>query len=360
MIQQEDTELPEELFSEEEVLPTEEIVLVNDTVPNRLDKFLLERLPGKTRAYVQKLIKGGHVKLGSGKQAKPSTKVVRGETVRVRIPRLSESTIRPKYVPFEVLYEDEDIVALNKPPGIAVHPSPGLSETTLVHGLLWRLKNLSRLAGHDRPGIVHRLDRDTSGVMIVAKNDAVHHRLSLKFKAREMHKAYVAICQIDEPLEAGVVDMPIGRSLRNRRKMAIRYDSGRPAITEYRIREVLGPFAIVDAFPRSGRTHQIRVHLSFMGMPIVCDQLYGTQKAVYLSGLLGKSKEPDEEPLLARQALHSRSLCFAHPRTGKVVRLEATLPEDMLRFIGHLRRLFPSQKPESYLPTERGVSRFEL
>jgi len=340
----------DELLPENETLPAEEIVLTNDTVPNRLDKFLLERLPGKTRAYVQKLIKGGHVTLSGGRQAKPATKIARGEQVVVRIPRASESSIQARFVPFEVLYEDQDIVALNKPAGIAVHPSPGLNETTLVHGLVWRLKNLSHLAGQDRPGIVHRLDRDTSGVMIVAKNDAIHHKLSLKFKAREMHKAYVAVCSINDPIQAGVVDVPIGRSLRNRRKMAIRYDSGRPAITEYRVREILGPYAIVDAFPRSGRTHQIRVHLSFMGLPILCDQLYGAQKAVYASGLRGKPKEPGEEPLLARQALHARSLSFTHPHTGRLLRFEAALPEDITRLIGHLRRVYPSYKPRSATP----------
>ncbi len=322
--------------------PVNQIILLNQGVPVRLDKFLYDRLPGKTRSYIQKLIRGGSVNCAHGRSLKPSTKIQPGETVVVRMPPPPPSTLEPQYVHFGIFYEDEDLVALNKPPGVAVHPAPGLTEPTLVHGLLWRLRLLSRLAGADRPGIVHRLDRDTSGVMIVAKNDMAHHQLSLKFKAREMHKSYTAICRIREPIEAGVIDVPIGRSLRNRKKMAVRYDGGRAAITEYQVRQIFGSFALVDASPRSGRTHQIRVHLSFMGLPIVCDQLYGAEKRLFASSIRGKPRVAGEKPLLRRQALHARRLSFTHPRTGRRLRLEAALPEDMQRVIGILRRLCPA------------------
>jgi 23S rRNA pseudouridine1911/1915/1917 synthase len=182
-------------------------------------------------------------------------------------------------------------------------------------------------------------------VMVVAKNDMAHHRLAMKFKAREMRKAYVAVCYLQEPIEAGVIDAPIGRSFRHRKKMAIRYDGGRAAITEYEIREALGSFAVVDAYPRSGRTHQIRVHLSFMGLPIVCDQLYGRERALYETSVLCKARLPGEEPILERHALHARLLAFEHPRTGRPLIFESAPPADMEYLLGFLRRCFPSSRP---------------
>lgn len=320
---------------------THPITLVNDTLALRLDRFLYDRLPGKTRSYIQRLIRDGYVSVTSGRPLKPAAKVHPGETIQVRFPPPAPMTLEPRPVAFEVIYEDEDLVALNKPAGLAVHPAPGLTEATLAHGLLWRFRSLSGMAGDDRPGIVHRLDRDTSGVMIVAKNDTAHHRLSLKFKAREMHKTYVALCSLREPAAAGVIDLPIGRSLRDRKKMAIRYDGGRAAITEYAVRRIFGPFALVEAFPRSGRTHQIRVHLSFMGLPILCDQLYGREKYLLESTVRGTGRRQREDSILRRHALHARTLCFTHPRTDQPMRLEAALPEDMSRVLGILRRAYP-------------------
>ncbi len=239
-------------------------------------------------------------------------------------------------LPSEIIYEDEDMAAIVKPPGLTVHPSPGVNETTLVHGLLWRIRQLSGMGGWDRPGIVHRLDRDTSGVMVVAKNDSAHHKLSLMFKAREVHKTYVAVCTVREAFRSGVIEAPIGRNPRDRKAMSIRYDTGRAAITEYQVRHVFGRFAVVEAHPRSGRTHQIRVHLKFMGMPLLCDALYGYEKVVYPSTLLGLARPADERPLMHRQALHARRLCLTHPRTGMQMCFESALPPDMLGLIGFL------------------------
>ncbi len=319
---------------------SEPIVLVNDAAQVRLDHFLCDRLPGKTRAFVQRLVKDGFVVAADQRTLKPSSKIKTGETVRVRMPPPEPSDLTPRYAPFEIIYEDEDMAAIVKPPGLTVHPSPGVNETTLVHGLLWRIRQLSGMGGWDRPGIVHRLDRDTSGVMVVAKNDSAHHKLSLMFKAREVHKTYVAVCTVREAFRSGVIEAPIGRNPRDRKAMSIRYDTGRAAITEYQVRHVFGRFAVVEAHPRSGRTHQIRVHLKFMGMPLLCDALYGYEKVVYPSTLLGLARPADERPLMHRQALHARRLCLTHPRTGMQMCFEAALPPDMLGLIGFLRGAF--------------------
>ncbi len=316
------------------------ILLVNEAGQVRLDQFLCDRLPGKTRAFVQRLVRDGFVVADDGRRLKPSSKVKTGERVTVRIAPPPASDIEPRFAPFEIVYEDEDLAVIVKPPGLTVHPSPGTSETTLVHGLVWRMRRLSCMGGWDRPGIVHRLDRDTSGVMIVAKNDVAHHKLSLMFKAREIHKTYVAVCTVREAFREGVIEAPIGRNPRDRKAMSIRYDSGRAAITEYHVRHVFGRYAVVEAHPRSGRTHQIRVHLKFMGMPLLCDALYGYERVVYRSTLCGRAREPDEPPLLRRQALHAQRLRFIHPRTGVPLCVESALPPDMLGLIGFLRSTF--------------------
>jgi 23S rRNA pseudouridine1911/1915/1917 synthase len=240
-----------------------------------------------------------------------------------------------------VLYEDEHIAVINKPAGYMVHPVEGGDETTVVHGLVWRFPHLSWLAGDDRPGIVHRLDRDTSGIMLIAKHDSSHHTLTMKFKAREIHKRYAALCHMLEPVQGGLIDMPIGRSLRDRKKMAIQHETGRNAITEYRVVGNFGPYALVKAYPRSGRTHQIRVHLSFVGLPILCDRFYGREKSLSLSTLQGKHPRKNEKPLLARQALHAEALAFTHPETDMPMRFEASMPPDMLKALGVVRNCFP-------------------
>lgn len=321
--------------------PPPGFTIVNDAGTQRLDLFLYERLPGKTRSFLQKLIKDGRVALDAGETLRRSSyRVKPGQTVAVCLPPPPPSEIEPRFTPFKIVYEDEDLAAIVKPAGLTVHPSHDLRETTLVSGLLWCMKNLSGMAGADRPGIVHRLDRDTSGIMIVAKHDEAHHKLALMFKAHQMHKTYVAVCHVKDTARDGVIDAPIGRNMRHRKQMAVRYDLGRAAITEYQVREVFGPYAVVEAHPRSGRTHQIRVHLKFMGMPLVCDALYGREKALCASAIRGAPRTAGERPLIFRQALHAAQLRFTHPRTGAPLRLEAALPADMLRLIGFLRRTF--------------------
>lgn len=330
----------------EEHAEDQQLSFVCHAPSQRLDLFLQFHLPGKTRSFIQRLIRDGCVLLNGEAALKPSRKLKTGDQLRIELPRTPSFDVEPRYVPFSVVYEDDHLVVINKPPGVMVHPVSGGTETTLVHGLLYRIKDLSGMAGTDRPGIVHRLDRDTSGIMVVAKNDVAHHRLAVMFKARTMQKAYIAVCRLQEPVQGGVVDLPIGRSLRNRKKMAIRYDTGRSAITEYWVSEIFGSHALVNAYPRSGRTHQIRVHLSYMGLPIICDRYYSDAGRIYQSTLKGVQKLPNEKPVLARQALHARMLTFTHPVTGRRMCFEAALPADLCRLVGLLRRTFPVRKVE--------------
>ncbi len=313
---------------------------VNEGAGQRLDKFLQFRLPGKSRSFVQDLIKKGLVMIGGSAAKKASQTLQHRETVSLTVPSPIPTITQSRFVPFTVLYEDDHIAVINKPAGYMVHPVEGGDETTLVHGLLWRFKELSWMAGDDRPGIVHRLDRDTSGVMLVAKHDTVHYKLTMKFKAREIHKQYVALCTMKEPVQGGLIDMPIGRSLRNRKKMAIQYETGRHAITEYKVDEMFGRYAVVHAYPRSGRTHQIRVHLSFMGLPILADKLYGREKSIYANTLKGRKPGRNEKPVLERQALHACTLELEHPETGLPLHFEAEMPPDMQQVVGLLRRIY--------------------
>jgi len=308
----------------------EPLVFINRSVRTRLDRFLCEQMPGRSRAYVQRLIEKNLVAIPSGPgRLKPSTPVDRGAEVRVTLPVPEKSPLAPKDIPLSILHEDDDIVAIDKAPGIPVHPSPGYVSDTLVNALVHHFSRLSGIAGVDRPGVVHRLDRDTSGVMLIAKNDAAHQRLSLQFKARTVRKTYFAVSHAGlEPCQ-GSIDLPIGRSLRDRKRMAIRFEGGRSATTEYEVARAFRGFAAIRVRPRTGRTHQIRVHLHFLDMPIVCDGTYGRERVLYRSTLLGRPRAPDEPPIIARQALHAERIVFEHPRTGQPMEIAAPLPADI-------------------------------
>jgi 23S rRNA pseudouridine1911/1915/1917 synthase len=315
----------------------------------RLDLFLCEHLPGRSRAFIQKLIHEGNVFITSGvppaseaeppPAAKPSSTVAPGAVVKVTIPPIRKLDLVPENIPLEIVFEDAEFAVINKPPGLVVHPSPHQDESTLVHGLLYHLKDLSGIGGEERPGIVHRLDRDTSGVLLVAKSDRAHQQLSSQFKARTVQKTYWAIVRGEPAATEGRLDLPIGRSYYHRKKMMVRSDRGsREAITEYRILEDFGGYSLAEVYPRTGRTHQIRVHLSKIRLPVACDQLYGREKRIYLSDLTGRPREVSEEPLIARQALHARSIRFHHPVTGEEMVFEVALPADMSRLLEALRR----------------------
>jgi 23S rRNA pseudouridine1911/1915/1917 synthase len=309
----------------------------------RIDRFLAARLQGHSRVEVQRWIKEGRVRLlgrsGGPVAIKllPRTELRAAQSVEVRIPPARRVEIRAEPIGLRVLYSDEHVIVIDKPPGLIVHPAPGHESGTLVSALLYEGGGLSTLGGEDRPGLVHRLDRDTSGVMVVARTDRAHRSLVAQFKSRETEKEYLAIVEANPRRDFGEIEAPIGRSPHDRKKMAIRRD-GRPALTRWEVLERFphGPasplrpgLALVRCLPKTGRTHQIRVHLKSANMPILCDPLYGRRFRVYPSELRGRPKEAGESPALGRQALHARRLAFAHPETGARVDFEAPLPEDM-------------------------------
>ena len=297
----------------------------------RLDQALTALLPDVSRAAIQKLIRGGHVTL-AGSIARSARRLRGGVQVIVEIPPSEPSTLEPEARELDILHEDSDLVVINKPAGLTVHPGAGRKRATLVNALLHHCRDLSGIGGIERPGIVHRLDRETSGAIVVAKNDRTHRDLAAQFKDRQVRKTYHALVWGRPRASRGLVDAPIGRHPTARVRMAIRAD-GRPARTAWEILEVLGPVALVEARPETGRTHQIRVHLASLGHPIVGDRLYAGRR-----GTASVEGEPGTA-LAAYQglALHALRLEFRHPRTGRSVVLDAPLPADLLTLLEALR-----------------------
>ena len=304
----------------------------------RLDAYLVERLPDHSRTFIKKLIESGAVTV-NGRPAKPSHSPRPGDAIVVRVPVFLTEPIEPEDIELNIIYEDDWIVVINKPADMVVHPSKGHQHGTLVNAVAYHCQQLSRYAGELRPGVVHRLDRDTSGVILMVKNDAVHEQMSEQFEQRRVKKEYLAICEGLLELDGDVIDAPIGEHVRKEEKRAVRHDIGREAQTAYEVVERLAGFSVVRCFPHSGRTHQIRVHLAHIGYPIVCDALYGRRDAIYLSDLTGAGRQPMEEPLLERQALHARRLAVWHPVLKQEMTFEAEVPEDLMRLVNALRDL---------------------
>ncbi|MBT1278902.1 RluA family pseudouridine synthase [Thermoanaerobacter sp. CM-CNRG TB177] len=285
----------------------------------RIDVFLAAELD-YTRSYIKKLIVDGLVFV-NGKTVKPSYKVKENDEVVVNIPEAEKIDVLPENIPLDILYEDDDIIVINKPQGMVVHPAPGNYSGTLVNALLYHCKNLSGINGILRPGIVHRLDKDTSGVMVVAKNDKAHISLSNQIKERSVFKKYVAIVEGVIKDEEGKIEAPIGRHPVDRKKMAV-IEDGRYALTLYKVLERFKENTLIEAVIKTGRTHQIRVHMAFIGHPVVGDPVYGFKKQKFK---------------LKGQALHSRVLGFIHPTKGVYMEFEAPLPEYFKKLIEILR-----------------------
>lgn len=283
----------------------------------RLDQFIKKKLIYISRSRIKYLIEENSV-LVNLKSSKPSYKVKRGDVIKVILPPEEKIELIPKEVPFDIIYEDEDIAVINKPSGIVVHPSPGHKENTLVQGLLLKLKNLSSIGGKIRPGIVHRLDKDTSGIMIVAKNDFSHQKLVLDFKERYIEKTYLALVYNKMSFKEGKIETYIGRHPINRKKMAV-LKEGKLAITFYQVLEVFKKASLVLIKPLTGRTHQIRVHFSYIGHPILGDPVYGGIK--------------HDIPKPPRLMLHSYQISFLHPKTLKKLEFTAPLPEDFKKYL---------------------------
>ncbi|MCK9221371.1 MAG: RluA family pseudouridine synthase [Limnochordia bacterium] len=301
--------------------PAVMIVSTSDSNKQRLDIFLTRHPQIPSRSVARRLIDEGKV-LVNGAVCKPSYRTSYGDQVEVYIPRARVVELEPQDIPLDIIYEDEDLLLVNKPAGMVVHPAPGNETGTLVNALLAHCQELSQIGGIKRPGIVHRLDKDTSGLLIVAKNDRAHMGLAEQMKLRTVRRVYWALVQGQVSLDQGKIEAPIGRHFLDRRKMAVRYAGGRNAITYYYVKERFCHFTRIDAQIITGRTHQIRVHLAFINHPIVGDTKYGG--GVFNLGL-------------QRQALHAAELEFTHPCTGKLLRFNAPLPEDLKGVMGILR-----------------------
>jgi 23S rRNA pseudouridine1911/1915/1917 synthase len=287
----------------------------------RLDRFLVGVLTDHSRSQIQKLIADGHVDVGA-RDPHPNLSVHAGDRVRVRLPEAAPSTVGAEALPLDILYQDADLVVINKPPGMVVHPGAGHATGTLVNALLHHLTDLSGVGGEIRPGIVHRLDRGTSGLMVVAKNDAAHQELSRQFHDREVEKEYLAL--VWGVVQAGRrIDAAIGRDPVHREKMSSRSRRAREAVTRITRAFHLPGLTLCQVAIHTGRTHQIRVHLSAIGHPIVGDALYGGVHRRVPGDIRGIQR-------LQRPFLHSARLAFSHPRDGRRMEFTANLPSDLL------------------------------
>jgi 23S rRNA pseudouridine1911/1915/1917 synthase len=303
-----------------------------DTDQSRLDRYLVSVLPMRSRSQIQRLIEDGHVQVG-GRSARSNQLVKSGQTITVEEPEPAPSAPRPEPLPLTILYQDRDLVVLDKPAGLVVHPAAGHAGGTLVNALLHHVGDLSGIGGERRPGIVHRLDRGTSGLMVVAKHDAAHAELARQFHDREVEKEYVAL--VWGVVQAGRrIDTPIGRDPANRRKMSARARRSREAVTRIVRAEHLGrALTLARVAIHTGRTHQIRVHLSAIGHPIVGDPLYGGVHRRVPGDLRAVTR-------LERPFLHAARLVFTHPADGRRMEFSSELPPDLQRVLELLRERF--------------------
>jgi 23S rRNA pseudouridine1911/1915/1917 synthase len=320
--------------------------IIADKNSTRLDKYLADSLPGLTRSRARSLIEEGNVTL-DGKQVKATQAVARGQEITIQIPPEPDSRPKPEDLPVTFIHVDESVAVVNKPPGTVVHPAAGNLSGTLVNALLHHLGPLPDEGQEDRPGIVHRLDKGTSGVLVVARALDALRFLQQEFAQRNVDKTYLSITDGVPSPPVGNIDSPVGRHETKRKKMVVKAEGGRNAQTAYEVIEDFGKNALVRAMPRTGRTHQIRVHLKSLGTPVLCDPTYSGRKRLYSSELLRQKKERNERPLLARQALHAFRLAFTHPATGARVSFEAPLASDMEETLQVLRSLARSAtRPE--------------
>ncbi len=294
----------------------------------RIDKFLSKNLEDISRSRIQKLIAGGKV-LVDGARVSKHHRLVCGQEISVE--DLSSINTGPdvtaEATDLKIVYEDKSILVVSKDAGMLTHPAPGNEKNTLVNALMYHCKNLSRLSGSERAGIVHRLDKDTSGLLIAAKDENVHHRLSEMFAGRKVKKTYMALAGGRFKEDRGEIKLPVGRSRIDRKKMSVAIDNGRDAVTAFEVVEEFRQAALLNVYPRTGRTHQIRVHLNYIGHPIIADQVYGSRLSSKIAKNIG----------LERQFLHAAKLEFTHPLTEKLMEFEDPLPLDLLKSLEKLR-----------------------
>lgn len=298
----------------------EKLIITEQEAGQRADVALAALLE-LTRSNMQKLLEEGRAVKGA-KVLKANYKLRLGDEITVTLPEPQPLDVQPENIPLDIIYEDDDVVVVNKPRGMVVHPAAGNYNGTLVNAMLYHCQNLSGINGVIRPGIVHRLDKDTSGIMICAKNDAAHLSLSQQIQNKTAQRTYLAVVRGNIKTDEGVIETFIARDKNDRKKMAVVKEDGRQAITEYQVLERFGKYTIVRCRLRTGRTHQIRVHMEYLGYPLVGDPKYSPMKTPFA---------------INGQALHSQTLEFDHPRTGQRLHFEAPLPEDLQKIVTRLR-----------------------
>ena len=307
-------------------------------VGKRIDAYLTSRYPDFSRSVIQKVIDAGAV-LINGLPTKASYRVRLDDQIRVWLPDLGDDSFVPEDIPIGIIHEDAGFTVVNKPPGLVTHPGRGNWSGTMVNALQFHFDTLSTVGGEHRPGIVHRLDRDTSGLLIVAKDDRAHKALAWQFESRTIRKEYLALVYGVPSRDSDYIEKPLGTHPTLREKIAVRtlHDGGKEAITFYEVLERFHGHALVRCKPKTGRTHQIRVHLAHIGHPVVADKAYAGRGALTLGDLLGPDDPEADRILIARQALHAHALHFEHPSTGEPLDFTAPLPEDMAATLAALR-----------------------
>ena len=329
-----------------------QLVVKKKLSSRRIDKYLVSRLQDFSRNHIQRLIKEEAVKVNNV-AVKNSYEIKLKDVISIDLPTESSDHITPENIPLNVIYEDEYLMVLNKSPDTVVHPARGHASGTLVNALAFHCNNLSSLNGPLRPGIVHRLDRDTSGAILVVKDEKVHKHLALQFENREIKKEYLAVVKGETELDSDRIDLPIGKDKRDRKKMAIRHDNGKNAVSIFEVLERFPGFTLVKVFLETGRTHQIRLHMKTIGHPVIADSAYGNSAVCYLEDLfepvlkkdihnLAKKTELCDNvigPIIERQALHAYKIGFIHPVTNEALEFTADIPEDMCRLITTLRKI---------------------
>lgn len=298
-----------------------EIIIISDTENERIDVYVSSQQGDISRNSVQKLIADGSIRVND-KKVKANYKVKLSDCIRIVLPEPEALDIAAEDIPIEIVYEDDDLAVINKPQGMVVHPAPGHYSGTLVNGLMYHLKNLSSINGILRPGIVHRLDMNTSGLMLVAKNDKSHNFLAKCLKERSINRIYFALVEGNIKDDSGVIDAPLGRSEKDRKKRTVTYKNSKNAVTNYWVEKRYGKYTLIKLKLETGRTHQIRVHMKHIGHPVVGDDVYGSKTNRFL---------------LNGQLLHSKSIGFVHPSTGEYMEFESELPDyfqKVLKIVG--------------------------